>query len=95
MFRMLESLHPFLHVHLFFTLEELKVLLREMKLDPRTNELEKTSVGTQTALGDTYICIFKLIRRGMQEYRAKENSQATGAGMDTPFVALACRWHNE
>ena len=28
-------------------------------------------------------------------YHAKENSQATGAGMDTPFVDLACRWHSE
>jgi len=95
-FRRLEPFLPFPHVYLFSTIEKLEVLLREMKFDPRTNELEKTSVTLRLALGNTHICIFRLIKRGVQKsiFRGK-NSQATGAGMDIPFVALACRWHNE
>jgi hypothetical protein len=34
LFRRLEPLLPFLHVHLFSALEELKVLLRKMEFNP-------------------------------------------------------------
>ena len=89
---MLEPFPPFLDVHLLPTFQVLEVSFREMKLEPRTNELERASVRRgRLAFCNTHICIFWFVSYGVENIIGEKNLQATGAGMDTPFVALACR----
>ena len=61
LFRGLELFLPISNVNLLSGIQPIEVLFREMKFDPRTNELLKRSGKQRLGFSDTYVCIFRFI----------------------------------